>query len=812
MILPSIWRRLRRRRTRVAAAVLASLLCAPGSVSAVPLKTLDIFAGAHTRIPWRSDQGPQARAQMNVKDGAPGLRLICPLKSEEERCFWEADMRLDLSGTTEIVLSIRATQPAAISRCSLHFRSGEGWYGGWFEINGPGWQTVRIARHDFAAEGSPTGWGMIEGVRLSFWRGEARDTIVTLAGLQGNCDSLLVLRNSDAAATLPKEMATINRTVDRVSRWFEAAGVSVGNLNDDDVKDGVPAGCQLLVLPYNPQPPETTIKSVVAFAARGGRIIAAYHMPSELAPVLGLKGTRWMATGPSEAFASIRFCEDPTDGFPFVMHQDSWNANIPLLDGAEVLGYWQDGAGVTSALPAVTISTNGAFIGHVLTNMDREQKTQFLVALAATVQPDMKAELAAAMMARSQRLFGLADGVATRAFIRAEAIGALRPRTEARLAALDRYCEASVGITNAVSFGELQRRADETRKLTQAAYFGAVPNRGVTNEFRGVWCHSPEGVDGLSWDDAVRDLKRFGFNTLFANMVWAGVAYYPSSSVPVSPLVRTRGDLLKQCLSACRKHGVDLHVWKVCWNLTRAAPAFVKAMRRAGRLQQNADGTEQLWLCPSDPRNRDLELSAVVEVARNYDVAGIHLDYIRYPSADSCYCEGCRKRFGDGTALVVTNWPADVITGDHASAYKAWRSEQITSFVVQTAAAIKNVRQDIELSAAVFPSWPSCRETLGQDWVSWAKSGAVDFVCPMSYVTDAAEAASLTTAQLAAVGAGARLYPSLGPSTKGLPPEQVVRQVDWVRKAGAKGFVLFELDRDLLDVHLPALRAGATAE
>ena len=132
--------------------------------------------------------------------------------------------------------------------------------------------------------------------------------------------------------------------------------------------------------------------------------------------------------------------------------------------------------------------------------------------------------------------------------------------------------------------------------------------------------------------------------------------------------------------------------------------------------------------------------------------------------------------------------------------------------MVQTAAAIKNVRKDIELSAAVFPSWPSCRKTLGQDWVSWVKSGVVDFVCPMSYVTDAAEAASLTAAQLAAVGAGARLYPSLGPSAKGLPPEQVVRQVDWVRKAGAKGFVLFELDRDLLDVHLPALRAGATAE
>jgi hypothetical protein len=39
-----------------------------------------------------------------------------------------------------------------------------------------------------------------------------------------------------------------------------------------------------------------------------------------------------------------------------------------------------------------------------------------------------------------------------------------------------------------------------------------------------------------------------------------------------------------------------------------------------------------------------------------------------------------------------------------------------------------------------------------------------------------------------------------------------VHQVDLVRGEGAKGFVLFELDRDLLEVHLPALRAGAMRE
>ena len=40
-----------------------------------------------------------------------------------------------------------------------------------------------------------------------------------------------------------------------------------------------------------------------------------------------------------------------------------------------------------------------------------------------------------------------------------------------------------------------------------------------------------------------------------------------------------------------------------------------------------------------------LERDAMLEVATNYDVDGIHFDYIRYPASDHCYCDGCRTRF-----------------------------------------------------------------------------------------------------------------------------------------------------------------------
>ena len=31
----------------------------------------------------------------------------------------------------------------------------------------------------------------------------------------------------------------------------------------------------------------------------------------------------------------------------------------------------------------------------------------------------------------------------------------------------------------------------------------------------------------------------------------------------------------------------------------------------------------------------------MLEVVRNYDVDGVHFDYIRYPNKDGCFCAGC---------------------------------------------------------------------------------------------------------------------------------------------------------------------------
>ena len=171
-----------------------------------------------------------------------------------------------------------------------------------------------------------------------------------------------------------------------------------------------------------------------------------------------------------------------------------------------------------------------------------------------------------------------------------------------------------------------------------------VPHPG---EWRAFWIHSPL-VKGKArdWDGDMRTLKARGFNAILPNLAYAGTAFYRSSVLPVHPSVETEGDALDACLAACRKYGLECHVWNICWKTGRYADkAFLTRMEAEGRLQRGFDGkSQEAWLCPTHPANLSLEVASFVELAKK-GVDGLHFDYIRYPGPDSCFCDGCRTRF-----------------------------------------------------------------------------------------------------------------------------------------------------------------------
>ena len=355
-------------------------------------------------------------------------------------------------------------------------------------------------------------------------------------------------------------------------------------------------------------------------------------------------------------------------------------------------------------------------------------------------------------------------------------------------------------------------RAEEERI---AAATRAIPSRA--GERRLIWCHSAWGMGGTNdWDSTCRFIRQNGFTDLVVNLAWGGYAFYSSKVLPQAEAAR--GDALEQCRAACRKYGIRMHVWKVCWKMGRAvSPAFAQAAKNAGRVQRTRGGelNDDIWNCPSDPYNQQLEIDAMVELALEKKVDGIHFDYIRYPGESCCFCDGCRRRFEARLGRPVANWPKDTQADESvASAWSAFRRDNISRVVKAVHDRVRAARSGVEISAAVFRDPERDPDVVGQDWVRWCAEGWLDFVCPMDYMKSPKRYAERIARQheaLKRAGSKAKFYPGMAIMcshfSQPLTPLTVAQEIVAVRAEELEGFTLFSLSR-LAEKALPVLRAG----
>jgi uncharacterized lipoprotein YddW (UPF0748 family) len=410
--------------------------------------------------------------------------------------------------------------------------------------------------------------------------------------------------------------------------------------------------------------------------------------------------------------------------------------------------------------------------------------------LACNAQSEELKGIEGARRLDDRRLGGV--GSVDVAFLRA-LVGEMAPALETKMAKHDA--------------DEAERRRELRRWLESR------PSR--KGEKRAFWCHSARGLGALGWDATVKFLREQGFNMIIPNLCWGGVAFYPSKVLPVSGDVAKRGDAFEQCRAACRKHGVEMHVWKVCWNMGHlTSPAFVKKMKDVGRTQVDARGkAKERWLCPSHPDNQTMEIEAMVELAK-MGPDGIHFDYIRYPGADSCFCGGCRARFEAASGAPVEDWPAAV--RDEKRLKDRWnefRRSNITRVVRAVSERVRREAPGIKISAALMSSPGSAVSSMAQDWPSWCEEGLLDFACHMDYVNAAPQFRSQVRSQMKRAGK-VPLLPGIGLScwpNDGRDAERLARQIEVARKLGLKGFTVFNLDHRA-ERALPLMRLGVTKE
>ena len=549
-------------------------------------------------------------------------------------------------------------------------------------------------------------------------------------------------------------------------------------------------------------PDSATVIQIETFVRHGGRIFTFYTLPPRLQKLLGIEQGDYTPQAYSGQFAAIR-STGVVPHLPTSVAQDSWNIYkcSPGDVQVQVAATWFDRDNRDSGLPALLVGPKGAHLTHVLLGHDLAAAAGLYTALLGTYFPSIWDRARIGLIDQIEGLGGGSHWLALRAQTRKKA-----RQTWARLDRARQQISTHLAADQPAAAWEEARRARHLAILTYAQSQPARPG-----EFRGVWINDPRGVADWGWKRTCRYLADHGFNALVINMLDAGVADYPSRVLPTAPDLARGQDPLRKAVEAAHNADLEVHVWKVNYNLNTADSAFVDQLRRQGRLQQTAQGREILWLCPSHPDNIDLELASLLEVVRNYQVDGIHLDYIRYPSAQACYDQGCRRRFERQTGHLVSAWPADVLTGALTEVFQQWRQQQISRLVQAISLQARALRAEIRLSAAVFADWPRTRLSLGQDWVHWARQGYLDFVCPMDYIPDRARFERTVSAQVDWLGGRIPLYIGIGAYR--LPgPDALIDQIASTRRAGADGFILFQCDLPLATQALPLLHQGISRQ
>lgn len=808
--------------SRLALALLASWLAFQPSANAdsVPLPIVDdgqYGTDAAAQAVWKPMRGT-APAQTAVLDGRRALRLPCRFQdSQVERASWDRKVKLDLAPFRGIQFELLCRDASPVAYFSVYFQSGAGWYQATFyPESSDRWTTITVDKAEMRPEGNPAGWRQIETIRVSAWRGKDLNTEfyvrdVRLTGVLGADVSVAILRGDTAARRQPNEARSFEQTAEVVARHFQAVDIGCAVLSDLEIKPEQLARARLVVLPYNPVLTEEVESALIQYLKRGGKLLAFYSIPERLRAAMNLKGGRHVKAVPAGQFSAIRFDAGALPGAPHEVRQRSWNIHAvePVAGASRVLAAWHDDAGQPTGHAAVLATTNSMFMTHTLLADDSTNQQRMVLAMAGALSSEIGRQAADAAIAR---IGGIASFQTYNEAVKH--IGGLtRNNAEAGRAL------ASAGVLRDSAL-KLAAQGDFVGAGTQAAL--AHENlleaycrvqKPWAGEFRAFWCHSAFGVRGLSWDEAIQRLADNGFTAILPNMLWGGVAFYESKELPVAAAVAQQGDQIRQCLAAARKHGVQVHVWKVNYNLGTAAPKeFVERMRREGRLQSNSRGQDRPWLCPSHPANQKLETDSMIEVVRKYDVDGVHFDYIRYPDGDHCFCAGCRERFERAIGTTLARWPQDVLAdGPQRERWLEWRRDNITAVVKAVSEQSRAIKPKLKISAAVFRNWPSDRDSVGQDWKVWCDKGYLDFVCPMDYTPMNQRFENMVTQQVQWAGR-TPCYPGIGVSASSsrFGADRAIEQINIARRQRTGGFVIFNYGVRESQELLPKLGLGIT--
>ena len=289
-----------------------------------------------------------------------------------------------------------------------------------------------------------------------------------------------------------------------------------------------------------------------------------------------------------------------------------------------------------------------------------------------------------------------------------------------------------------------------------------------------------------------------------------GTAFYDSKIMPQLP----KGyDALRVVIEAAHARGLKVYPWFVVASEGFDAPSAI-LKEHPDWCQVDIKGKRVPWLDPSCPEARQFIVSIVKEIAANYDIDGLNLDYLRYREGRYCYCDRCTSAFKEEFGLDAkacddpdngyVNW----------GKWRLWRFRQNNELAREIRAGLREVKPDAELSAYVWGAqaygtgWSIC-----QDWQTWVEEGLLDWVNPMGYYSIQREFQTAAKWNREMATPDLPMLVTLAVSRR-RGPARTKQQIKDAMDCGADGVVFFTLEysRPMLKELSPLLHELQTSD
>lgn len=281
-----------------------------------------------------------------------------------------------------------------------------------------------------------------------------------------------------------------------------------------------------------------------------------------------------------------------------------------------------------------------------------------------------------------------------------------------------------------------------------------------TSEVNAVWIATVSNLNwpskpGLSSEQQRREAlaildraKELGMNMVVFQVRPAADAFYPSQYFPWSQyLTGAQGkdpgyDPLRFWIDESHKRGMALHAWINPYRLSTKGGGGEKAdlsvfskdhpaRKHPDWVIPYADG--KLYFNPGIPACRRHVVEAALEIVKEYNVDGLHIDdyFYPYPQKDAV--------FNDAQAFQEFARPgADL---------DQWRRDNVNLMVKEIHDGVRKIRPEAQFGISPFGIWrnkptdPSGSETRGlqsydaiyADTKFWIENGLIDYVVPQLY-------------------------------------------------------------------------------